>query len=151
MPRVKGVKTNKIKDNKNMDSRLRLLKNSLHSYFSNNPNDIKNIFRILNDDYKFNMKYIIWFVTEYSKDNAVIINDTHIYSDFKTTSKTYSKKYFNTIKTGETLNISFDGDIKITTSISQLNFLKWVSNKHIIDYLNKNIDNINKKQVQVEE
>ena len=40
MPRIKGIKTNKIKDTKNIDSRLNLMKHSLCSYFQDNSNDI---------------------------------------------------------------------------------------------------------------
>lgn len=144
MPRLKGVKTNKIKTNKNQVDQEDRIKHSCCKMFEKRPKDLDIIINIIESKTTkktMNIKFIEWFITEYCRTNPVFINDEHVYTSFKNSSKTYSKKYFNIMRRGNKLTLSIL-DKDVNTSVSQINFLKWYVNNKIHPYVEEHFDKL---------
>jgi hypothetical protein len=91
-----------------------------------------------------------WFVTNYCKDNHVIIKKsmsygeayTNVYMNYKTQLKTYSKAQFDPFRRDEKRRIIFnydatDSEKSIETTVGQLNFFKWAIETGVMDYVFK--------------
>lgn len=91
-----------------------------------------------------------WFVTNYCKDNHVIIKKsvsygeayTNVYMNYKTQLKTYSKAQFDPFRRDEKRRIIFNYDANdpeksIETTVGQLNFFKWAIETGVMDYVFK--------------
>jgi hypothetical protein len=129
-----------------------LLLNNLMSFY-NKDNNLQKILPIINGESKLSIRIIDWFVTNYSKKNYTVynvkdINDNNkrfkVYIDYKLKLKAYSKRRFDPFCRWERINIPYDDDTYIQTTIGQLNFFKWCLDNKIIDYIQENIENIEK-------
>lgn len=128
-----------------------LLLNNLMNYY-NKDNNLKKILPIINGESHLSIRIVDWFVTNYSKKNHVVYNLTNIhgnqrrfkvYIDYKLKLKAYSKRRFDPFCRWERINVPCD-DHYIQTTIGQLNFFKWALENKILDYVEKNIVNIEK-------
>lgn len=135
MPRIKGIKSNNVKDTKNFDHKNKLILTSCVNYFKKNPSYLKELNNILNDKaHDVTIKKLHWFLETYCPNNEVYVDDKNIFNDYKTTMKKYSKKYFNVLKRGEKIDITIQS-FKLNTTVPQMNFLKWAFTNKIIDRL----------------
>ena len=135
-----------------------LLFNYLYTFYSNNNNS-KKLLDILNNN-NLSLRIIDWFATNYSKKYHTIymlykdesgnktINETdiiasqfNVYNSYKSQLKAYSKKRFDPFCRRERLNIDINGT-QLNTTIGQLNFFRWILTHNIIDYIQKNISEI---------
>ena len=57
--------------------------------------------------------------------------------------KAYSKKRFDPFCRWERINIPYNNDSYIQTTIGQLNFFRWALENKIIDYIQNNLISIN--------
>ena len=66
MPRIKGIKTKKVKDNKNVEHKKKIIKDSLYTYFKNHPEYTKELNEIINNKRtnNININLINWFIEE---------------------------------------------------------------------------------------
>lgn len=153
MPRLKGVKTNKIKTNKNQDDIEERIKHSCCKYFEENTKKLDVFLKVLNNKTtkkNINVKVIDYFISEYSRKNNIFIDDEAIHILYKNSSKTYSKKNFNPMRRGNKLSLTILGN-DINTSVSQINFFKWFTNYSIYDYIEKHLDKIYEDMVSSHE
>ena len=139
MPRIKGVCSNKRKDNKNIAEKNQIILESVKRFFKENPKKYSIFINILKDDHTLSIEDIEWFFKSYSKIKTTFVNGKLIQSKFVTASKQHSKKLFNPLKKGHGVVIQIN-DEKIQTSICQLNFFKWAFNIGLIDYLTKHTE-----------
>ena len=58
--------------------------------------------------------------------------------------KAYSKKRFDPFCRWDRLTIPYKNDSLMETTIGQLNFFRWIIENNILDYIKKNLDDINK-------
>jgi len=138
-----------------------LLLQSLTNFYNKNDN-MDQLNGILSNQKKVSLRLIDWFTTNYSKkyniiyliysndkgdksletggDNS-IINQFNVYNSYKSQLKAYSKKQFDPFCRRERLTFKCCGNT-LETTIGQLNFFKWIINHKIIDYISKNIDDI---------
>lgn len=137
MPRIKGVITNKIKDEKNYKSKSFIILQSVTFYFQKNKNNYFQLINILQNKNKISINFINWFIAVYCNNNIIFINDKLISSSFKTANKYYSKKYFNPLKKGDNIKIMLN-NAELESSVCQLNFFKWAYTNNIIEYIEKN-------------
>lgn len=128
-----------------------LLLNNLLSFFNKNGN-LKKILPIINGESNLSIRVIDWFVTNYAKKNHTVYNcETSsgtmkrfkVYIDYKLKLKAYSKHRFDPFCRWERINIPCD-DYYIQTTIGQLNFFKWAIENKILDYIEENINFIEK-------
>jgi len=115
-------------------SKSLVLLSSLKTFFS----DVENKQRledILNHRDGISLRKIEWFVTNYAKNKQVTYTDQNgkiftVHVAYKSSLDGYSKKLFDPFCRTE--RIDFDG---ITTTVAQLNFLKWVIKNGIVDHM----------------
>ena len=67
-----------------------------------------------------------------------------MYTDYKLKLKAYSKKRFDPFCRWERINIPYDDDNYIQTTIGQLNFFKWLLENNILTYIQTHFDHIEK-------
>ena len=121
-----------------------LLNKLLHFYSSKETLD--RILPIINGSSQLSIRIIDWFVTNYAKKNFIVYPVDNqrfkVYTDYKLKLKAYSKKRFDPFCRWERINIPYDDDSCIQTTIGQLNFFKWALENKIIDYIHKHFEEI---------
>ena len=131
-----------------------LLLNNLMKFYSEN-NNMEKILPIINGQSKLSLRLIDWFATNYSKKYYTVYNIKKkngderrfkVYIDYKLKLKAYSKRRFDPFCRWERINIPYNDNTEIQTTIGQLNFFRWALENKILDYIEKNFDNINNDQ-----
>jgi|UniRef100_A0A6C0J584 hypothetical protein len=109
---------------------------------------------ILKGETKISLRLIDYFVTNYSKFNntkyeirrvrngKMISNLFFVHTYYKAQLKSYSKKLFDPFCRRSRIWLEYDNNKSIHTTIGQLNFFRWAIENHIIEYIEKNYDNI---------
>jgi hypothetical protein len=146
MPRIKTLKEKEKKVN-NPDVQNILLE-SLKKYLIKNTDTLKIIYNIVENKHKIKLALIDYFVTIYSKKNSIYIEKEkedyfYINDEYKNGLKSFTKKYFDPFKRKNKIEFIFD-NITFTTTVGQLNFLKWTVENGILNYIEKIYDNIYK-------
>jgi hypothetical protein len=129
-----------------------LLKNLLDYY--KDEDTLNKMLSIINGESNISLRIVDWFVTNYAKKNFTVYNvnknDTTIrfkvYCDYKLKLKAYSKKRFDPFCRWERINIPYNENTEIQTTIGQLNFFRWTLENKILDYIEKNFETINNDQ-----
>jgi hypothetical protein len=119
--------------------------------FYNKDNNMERILPIINGESIVSLRLIDWFATNYSKKNYTVYNlklgsverRFKVYIDYKLKLKAYSKKRFDPFCRWERINIPYKNDTYIQTTIGQLNFFRWALENKILDYIEKNLVQIN--------
>ena len=136
-----------------------VLLHSLHEFYINKDH-VEKILPIVTGTSDISLRVLDYFVTNYAKNNnIVVLNDNinyNIYQDYKNKLKSYNKRFFQPFctinKKNLTNKIAFNYDIDkfIITTIGQLNFFRWALKNKIIDYvikyhtkINNDMNNIN--------
>tara|TARA_B100000945_G_C20345214_1_gene579404 strand:+ start:161 stop:766 length:606 start_codon:yes stop_codon:yes gene_type:complete len=93
------------------------------------------------------LRILDWFVTNYSKKNNINyrINGEQfiVHLNYKSQLKAYSKKTFDPFCRRERINFEYDDkNNNVITTVGQLNFFRWALESNVIDYVDKNLDNI---------
>lgn len=127
-------------------SQEHMLLNCMDQFYSNKENADK-LISIINGD--ISIRSVDFFVTNYSKKNRVsypIKEDDqqvifNVHSSYKSQLKAWNKKYFDPFSRGDRVPFFLENDCLITT-IGQLNFFKWFITNNAVDYVKKNIKEI---------
>ena len=129
-----------------------LLLKKLLKYYKKD-NNLQKILSIINGESKISLRLVDWFATNYAKKNFIVYFITtnkgekkrfKVYVDYKLKLKAYSKRRFDPFCRWERINIPYNEDSYIQTTIGQLNFFKWALENKIIQYINENYDTIEK-------
>ena len=123
-----------------VSSKDKLLMSNINTFYSKNP--IENVLDIIKGKSKISLRLLDWFVTNYSKTNPIIINDINIYLNYKSQLKAFSKKQFDPFCRRERIVYYYSDDESILTTVGQLNFFKWLFEYDILNYIQKNFDDI---------
>ena len=118
--------------------------------FYNKDNNLQKILNIINGEGKISLRLIDWFTTNYAKKKFIVypiktreVNRRFkVYVDYKLKLKAYSKRRFDPFCRWERINIPYNNDCHVQTTIGQLNFFKWALENKILDYINENYDKI---------
>lgn len=128
-----------------------LLLDNLMKFYKKDGN-MEKILPIINGESEVSLRLIDWFATNYSKknytvylleDSAGVTKRFKVYIDYKLKLKAYSKKRFDPFCRWERINIPYNNDSYIQTTIGQLNFFRWALENKIIDYIQNNVNSIN--------
>ena len=110
--------------------------------------NIYKMLSIINGQSSISLRFVDWFVTNYSKKHFVIypLNGGRfkVYDDYKLKLRAYSKKRFDPFCRWERITIPYKNNVSMQTTIGQLNFFKWALENNIIDYIEKNYEAIEK-------
>ena len=122
-----------------------LLLDKLLGYYRKN-NNLDFMLNIINGNSNISLRIVDWFVTNYCKKYYTVINVNNnrvkIYDDYKLKLRAYSKKRFDPFCRWERINIPFDENKHVQTTIGQLNFFKWALENKIIDFIQSNLKTI---------
>lgn len=152
-----------IKSCKNITSKQSLLIIPITQYFSNKYL-LKKLITILKGE-SISLRLIDWFVTNYCKKFNVIYNlndfmdkdlenassiqkpdsfDNYIliHNNYKGQLKAYSKKNFDPFCRRNRIRFYYDTNKYFITTVGQLNFFKWAIENNIINYIKKNIKDV---------
>lgn len=109
---------------------------------------------------RISLRMLDWFATRYTKFNTIYIKlnnissyfgeeKINIYNSYKANLKTYSKRYFDPFKRHCKIMFNFPFyNEPIETSYGQLIFFKWLLTYNILDYIEKNYDDLSEKMYQ---
>lgn len=114
--------------------------------FYNTDNRLQQMLGIINGESRISLRIVDWFSTNYAKKFFTVYPLTKngqtirfkVYQDYKLRLKAYSKKRFDPFCRWDRINIPYQGDSYIQTTIGQLNFFKWAIENKVIDYINEN-------------
>lgn len=128
-----------------------LLLNNLMDFYKRKEN-LDKMIRVINGESKISLRIVDWFVTNYAKKHYTIyelpdaVHNTttrfKVYNDYKLKLKAYSKRRLDPFCRWDRINIPYDADRSIETTIGQLNFFKWAIENRIIDYIEANYQDI---------
>lgn len=126
--------------------------------FYREPKHISTILPIIQGSSSTPLRLYNWFVTNYCKENNVIIKKTiehgesylNVHISYRTQLKTYSKAQFDPFRRDEKKRIIFNYDPDnaekcIETTVGQLNFFKWVIETGILDYIVSHKDRLERE------
>ena len=141
-------KKNKIINSKD------LLMISLSKFYNTKQYIIK-IIPIIDGTGSTSLRLIDWFVTNYSKKNNTVINNSkgnpfNVYLSYRSQLKAYSKQLLDCFRRRSRIDFYYDVDKYIETTIGQLNMFRWILQNDILDYIQKNADEIEKDMVSTQ-
>jgi hypothetical protein len=121
-----------------------LIKNLLDYYKKDGR--IHKMVNIINGESKISLRIVDWFTTNYAKKYYTvypIVSENEdrrfkVYVDYKLKLRSYSKKRFDPFCRWERINIPYDNNTHIQTTIGQLNFFKWAFENEVISYIETN-------------
>ncbi|AYV78887.1 MAG: hypothetical protein Edafosvirus44_2 [Edafosvirus sp.] len=125
----------------------------IDKYFRQCPNNyVIKMLDIINGESEISLRILDWFVTRYACKRKIDFNiianneevfDVHI--SYKAQLKAYKKRYFDPFRRRKKFIYYYDRTDKektLYTTIGQLNFFRWALSNNIIDYVEKNYQNI---------
>ncbi len=138
---------------KHLLSKEEVLLQSLYDFYDKDQDIINKILPIITGKSELSLRILDYFVTNYSKSNNIKIKNENslqscVYQDYKNKLKSYNKRFFDPFcrinKKNMTNRIPFkySDDKVIITTIGQLNFFRWAIENKVIDYVDKNLDEI---------
>lgn len=144
---LSSSKTETSSDNK-ADKFMELINNF---YEQLDDEMIYKIINIINRKSKISLRLIEWVVSKYSQTHILDIYSTdgiplNIYNSYHIKTKVYEKKYFDLFRRVNVITYKFknNDDMMIETTISQLNFFKWLIENNIYEYIENNRDKLSK-------
>lgn len=140
----------------NSTYRQDLLMSTLTDFFSK-KSSFQMMYPIINGESKLSLRIIDWFVTNYAKkhnvmycverlddENEIVKKQFIVHMNYKSQLKAYSKKQFDPFCRRDRINFFYDKNNSITTTVGQLNFFRWAIQNNILEYIEENIENIEK-------
>ena len=124
-------------------------------YFKKCERDlIKKMVDIINAESIISLRVLEWVVTKSNKKAINIkINNNEYFSInimYKAQLKSYKKKNFDPFRRDRKFYYKYDSNDenkKVLTTLGQLNFFKWAITNGIIDYVDKNYEDINRLMI----
>jgi len=122
-----------------------LLENLMEFYKNSDSAPLQKMMYVINGDSKISLRIVDWFVTNFAKKyftvydipktNSSEMSRFKVFHEYKLKLKAYSKKNFDPFCRWERIQIPYDDQSSMETTIGQLNFFKWAIENHIIDYI----------------
>lgn len=119
-----------------------LLLNSLSKFYSEKSN-ADQLLDVIQHRKGVSLRNIEWFITNYAKSNHTRYKtregkDFPVHIQYKASLDGYSKRAFDPFCRTERIDFDLPGYEPISTTISQLNFLRWCIVNDIIQYIECN-------------
>jgi hypothetical protein len=116
-------------------------------YFVKRPKALKRTIEIINKKSKISLRILEWFVTNYAKKHYIMYDlydeeePFNVYMDYQSNIDTYKKFYFDPFRRNSKFYYKCHDEDFLTT-ISQLNFFRWIISKKVLDYVEKHYDDL---------
>lgn len=141
-----------IDNNSLLVSKEILLKKKLLHFYSN-KNNLNIFLPIILQKTRLSLRSLDWFVTNYSKKNNIIISKKdhfNVYLSYRSQLKAYSKQLFDSFRRRDRITFYYDVEKSIETTIGQLNMFRWILQNDILDYIEKNIQDIENDMIKTQ-
>lgn len=128
-------------------NRSEILLQSINTFFREGKNS-ETLLDILEKRRGISLRNLEWFITNYSKKTNLTYTNTNgknfaVHCAYKSSLDGYSKKLFDPFCRTEKIEFNVpETDTKISTTVAQLNFIRWCIKNNIIEYLIKNKENL---------
>lgn len=139
---------------KNPNTQNELLLENLLDFYSNSKNSSQ-IMKIINGESNISLRIVDWFVTNFAKEYFTVydipminalgkteIERFKVYLDYKLKLKAYSKKRFDPFCRWQRIQIPYNEDMNMETTIGQLNFFKWAIENRVLEFIETHYDTI---------
>jgi hypothetical protein len=129
-----------------------ILLTSINAFYSL-PENRTTLLNILSKSSGISLRNLEWFITNYSKKNNLTYKtrDGKIFSvhcAYKSSLDGYSKKLFDPFCRSEKIHYTLPGTSEeISTTVAQLNFIKWCIKNNVVEYIQDNKQTLFSKQV----
>ena len=131
-------------------SKQDILMTSLTKYYNNST--ISRILPIITGKSYISLRIIDWFVTNYSKKNNISYfmdnKQFIVFLNYKSQLKAYTKKQFDPFCRRHRIEFYYQPNACFTTTVGQLNFFKWAIENNILEYIEQNVEEIEKDMNQ---
>ena len=119
---------------------------SLSQFYSNKAN-MTAILPYINGNGAISLRMIDWFVTNYVKMNNVILPQPggrfiNVSVSYRTQLKAYSKQQFDPFRRRDRVAFHYEPDQSVETTVGQLNFFRWMLQHRILQYVQENVEAI---------
>tara|TARA_B100001094_G_C18192758_1_gene808418 strand:- start:1089 stop:1559 length:471 start_codon:yes stop_codon:yes gene_type:complete len=128
-----------------------MLKN-LENFYLKHPTNMKTLFSLLSKESPLSLRLIDYLCTNYSKHHHVVYFVEHsgkrqlfnLHTKYRGQLKAYSKLQFDPFRRHDRIHISCSHceNKKLETTVAQLNFFKWAIENKVLDWLSKNIRDV---------
>ena len=136
-----------------------LLLTNLLAFYEKNDN-MDRLINVINGQSSISLRIIDWFVTNYAKKNftvysipaknkcSTVINGEEnmerfkVFHSYKLELKAYSKVRFDPFSRRDRIVVPYKDNMCLQTTIGQLNFFKWAIENQVLEYIEKNYDDI---------
>ena len=134
------------------NSKQDLLMVSLTQFFKG-KNNLNKMLKIVYGKSSISLRILDWFVTNYSKKFNIMydiidkdnnLKKFNVFIEYKSQLKSYSKKQFDPFCRRERISFYDTDNKEIITTVGQLNFFRWSIENKIIEYVEKNLEAIEK-------
>ena len=132
-------------------SKSDILLTSINHFYDDTENKTM-LKSILDKSSGISLRNLEWFITNYAKKNNLTYTTSNgklftVHCAFKSTLDGYSKKLFDPFCRSEKISYTIPGtDDEISTTVAQLNFIKWCIKNKVIDYISNNKDTLFNKR-----
>ena len=131
-------------------SKSEVLLSSIFKFYSENDENLNILKGLLDKTAGISLRNLEWFITNYAKQEKLTYTTKDgrmftVHCAYKSSLDGYSKKLFDPFC--RTQKISFDIHSQtISTTIAQLNFIRWCIKNNVIEYIrdHKDVLNLNK-------
>ena len=119
-----------------------MLLQNLMTFYKKAAN-LDKMINIINGESKISLRIVDWFTTNYAKKNYTVYNLADgnrfkAYIDYKLKLRSYSKKRFDPFCRWDRINVPYNQDCHVQTTLGQLNFFKWAFEHDVIRYIEDN-------------
>jgi hypothetical protein len=136
-----------------------LLLTNLLAFYEKEDN-MERLINVINGQSNISLRIIDWFVTNYAKKNftvysipaknkcSTVINGEEnmerfkVFHSYKLELKAYSKVRFDPFSRRDRIVVPYKDNMCLQTTIGQLNFFKWAIENQVLEYIEKNYDEI---------
>lgn len=127
-----------------MESNEAILLESLKTFYED-PQHLQQLTHILADSScKVSLRSLEWLVTNHAKKNNVSYvvdgNLFNIYIDYKNQLRSFSKRLFDAFKRRHRIPFVDSNGNKLSTTVAQLNFIRWCIRYGILKYAEDHLD-----------
>mgnify|MGYP001177016522 FL=1 len=132
-------------------SKSDILLTSINHFYDDTENKAM-LKSILDKSSGISLRNLEWFITNYAKKHNLTYTTSNgklftVHCAYKSTLDGYSKKLFDPFCRSEKISYTIPGtDDEISTTVAQLNFIKWCIKNKVIDYISNNKDTLFNKR-----
>lgn len=118
-----------------------MLATMVNFYSKDNYKHLKTVLPIINGEAPLSLRLIDWFVTNYAKCNYVHYDVRGrrfiVHDEYRLRLHGYKKRRFDPFCRWDRVEIPYENDTFVQTTIGQLNFFKWALENGVLEHIHR--------------